>query len=164
MVFICFFPSLRIIMIPFHYRSEEHTSELQSPKDLVCRLLLEKKKKRKNTRRCRPAMPGAIAKYFGWPAERRAWGHERVSAGEDAECLSLFFCFFFNDTGTPEIYPLSLHDALPIFGRRLQEGACENVGLPHAADADLAACGSRSEGHTSELQSPTNLVCRLLLE
>src|SRR5947208_4589050 len=32
----------------FVFRSEEHTSELQSPDHLVCRLLLEKKKKNKN--------------------------------------------------------------------------------------------------------------------
>src|SRR5256885_10118910 len=33
------------VWFPFHFRSEEHTSELQSPCNLVCRLLLEKKKK-----------------------------------------------------------------------------------------------------------------------
>src|SRR5205823_12662273 len=36
--------------VPFIFRSEEHTSELQSLAYLVCRLLLEKKKKKKNTK------------------------------------------------------------------------------------------------------------------
>src|SRR5688572_32695864 len=85
--------------------------------------------------------------------------------------LYLLFFFFFNDTATTEIYTLSLHDALPI---------CAQVGArprePHAARARTAAAGDagprqlgrhrarRSEEHTSELQSQSNLVCRLLLE
>src|SRR5574341_1518119 len=96
-------------------RSEEHTSELQSPTNLVCRLLLEKKKK-------------------------------------------IFFFFFFNDTATTEIYTLSLHDALPIY---------ESTGSIAAKEFGQFHCfvnSNRSEEHTSELQSPTNLVCRLLLE
>src|SRR5258706_11997629 len=73
--------------------------------------------------------------------------------------MSLFF--FFNDTATTEIYTLSLHDALPI--------------SPRLPDTSLHVSGfallwqrreprNRSEEHTSELQSLTNLVCRLLLE
>src|SRR5256885_10224445 len=75
--------------------------------------------------------------------------------------------FFFNDTATTEIYTLSLHDALPISARwrRCDRPADAD---PLAAAASLrpaAALGSmRSEEHTSELQSPCNLVCRLLLE
>src|SRR6266850_8607669 len=65
------------------------------------------------------------------------------------------FFFFFNDTATTEIYTLSLHDALPIFLRR--HPGCS--GPRHPGDR-----GERSEEHTSELQSPCNLVCRLLLE
>src|SRR2546430_6934271 len=69
------------------------------------------------------------------------------------------FFFFFNDTATTEIYTLSLHDALPIsysvFGR-------EPI-TPDARRASFTAC-QRSEEHTSELQSQSNLVCRLLLE
>src|SRR2546430_17178604 len=74
-----------------------------------------------------------------------------------------FFFFFFNDTATTEIYPLSLHDALPIL-----------LGTPRRAvvgwDATRLAMITavldtrRSEEHTSELQSQSNLVCRLLLE
>src|SRR5258708_9019744 len=73
--------------------------------------------------------------------------------------ISLFF--FFNDTATTEIYTLSLHDALPICQHRDQRAA-EAVGFEHqVVDALLQV---RSEEHTSELQSPDHLVCRLLLE
>src|SRR5574341_2515988 len=70
--------------------------------------------------------------------------------------LLFFFFFFFNDTATTEIYTLSLHDALPIL--RPRGGPSHS---PHVARHDSRR---RSEEHTSELQSPTNLVCRLLLE
>src|SRR2546426_8950662 len=74
--------------------------------------------------------------------------------------LDVFF-FFFNDTATTEIYTLSLHDALPI-----------SLALEFFVDELRALDGGdgewkrerRSEEHTSELQSPCNLVCRLLLE
>src|SRR5437016_13992228 len=75
-----------------------------------------------------------------------------------------FFFFFFNDTPTTEIYTLSLHDALPIsvnFLPAVKAPACL-VNL-HERAFDLRNAG-RSEEHTSELQSLTNLVCRLLLE
>src|SRR5262252_11175565 len=65
--------------------------------------------------------------------------------------------FFFNDTATTEIYTLSLHDALPISRGR---GAAPRPGLPGPARRP----GRRSEEHTSELQSHSDLVCRLLLE
>src|SRR2546430_6247555 len=78
---------------------------------------------------------------------------------------SIVLFFFFNDTATTEIYTLSLHDALPISGAACSltsanpaEGDCTTIGgVP---------CGQhrRSEEHTSELQSQSNLVCRLLLE
>src|SRR5258708_23049613 len=68
--------------------------------------------------------------------------------------------FFFNDTATTEIYTLSLHDALPISELRA-DIARERVIIEHALDAGYP---SRSEEHTSELQSPDHLVCRLLLE
>src|SRR2546426_12778258 len=83
------------------------------------------------------------------------------------DLLRRLFFFFFNDTATTEIYTLSLHDALPILpdgGRSGQRGRA-----PGRATQDLSAAvrgtgRSRSEEHTSELQSPCNLVCRLLLE
>src|SRR5215213_11612062 len=76
----------------------------------------------------------------------------------------LFF-FFFNDTATTEIYTLSLHDALPLFQRRADSpsGPHDRPGDDGSPDAGHE-CARRSEEHTSELQSLTNLVCRLLLE
>src|SRR3989449_5294418 len=89
--------------------------------------------------------------------------------------LSLYFFFFFNDTATTEIYTLSLHDALPIYVRSFAgSGArpcrperlapprsCPPGGRPAGA---IVPHASRSEEHTSELQSRLHLVCRLLLE
>src|SRR5947208_9633826 len=76
--------------------------------------------------------------------------------------------FFFNDTATTEIYTLSLHDALPIFARsrhdRDDHAARQATRRPRADTASLDDRGARSEEHTSELQSPDHLVCRLLLE
>src|SRR5688572_32109952 len=79
---------------------------------------------------------------------------------------SILFSFFFNDTATTEIYTLSLHDALPIFGLDdpAQGAAAERAAvLPHRPQGGHHA-EPRSEEHTSELQSQSNLVCRLLLE
>src|SRR2546430_11036013 len=75
--------------------------------------------------------------------------------------LFLFF-FFFNDTATTEIYTLSLHDALPIFLR----AAPRSLGRGRQKEAEEMNQTTvlRSEEHTSELQSQSNLVCRLLLE
>src|SRR5256885_5648466 len=91
--------------------------------------------------------------------------------------------FFFNDTATTEIYTLSLHDALPIstatatWTRRKTRPGGGSTGWPSspwspARSARRASrspwsttrSSCRSEEHTSELQSPCNLVCRLLLE
>src|SRR6202521_4524450 len=69
------------------------------------------------------------------------------------------FFFFFNDTATTEIYTLSLHDALPIFD------TYERIEIiPRTYNEVKGTAIIRSEEHTSELQSPQNLVCRLLLE
>src|SRR5258706_15415526 len=101
-----------------------------------------------------------------------------------------FLCFFFNDTATTEIYTLSLHDALPIspqprlfppdltfcfahdrtVGQQLSVGFASRVerpAPPMRQKIPTLSCWPtvlRSEEHTSELQSLTNLVCRLLLE
>src|SRR2546430_7529896 len=75
--------------------------------------------------------------------------------------------FFFNDTATTEIYTLSLHDALPIFAfswLAIAQGPTAPVVLHAARMLDVSAGTVRSEEHTSELQSQSNLVCRLLLE
>src|SRR5438046_3496887 len=90
--------------------------------------------------------------------------HVSVLSASCASILSLPFSrcsFFFNVPATPEIYTLSLHDALPICLRRNALGP-----LPPARHCVHAvrAGQCRSEEHTSELQSLTNLVCRLLLE
>src|SRR2546426_12574892 len=97
---------------------------------------------------------------------------------------SICSLFFFNDTATTEIYTLSLHDALPIL-RRSALVHCGRIviaprefpikerrpaGPIHESflSSELPIANSRgairSEEHTSELQSPCNLVCRLLLE
>src|SRR2546426_8225990 len=77
-----------------------------------------------------------------------------------------FFFFFFNDTATTEIYTLSLHDALPISRRSLTPSMPRRnrreAGWTRATPSIRP--NGRSEEHTSELQSPCNLVCRLLLE
>src|SRR5256885_512291 len=72
---------------------------------------------------------------------------------------SPFFFFFFNDTATTEIYTLSLHDALPI-----SPPSCSTAPSTRYGSAVSMTWSTRSEEHTSELQSPCNLVCRLLLE
>src|SRR6266487_3277407 len=89
------------------YRSEEHTSELQSPVHLVCRLLLEKKKI------CASARAPLIA---------------------PSRLLSInSTSFFFNDSATTEIYTLSLHDALPISPHGpAQPGVDAHVVVRHA--------------------------------
>src|ERR1022692_4409839 len=111
--------SVRATMLPLAktlIRSEEHTSELQSPCNLVCRLLLEKNKKlvpiaittpplRRSPPSCR-ALP---------PPPRRSAGHHQVAGcfPQPDRNRRIWF-FFFNDTATTEIYTLSLHDDLPI--------------------------------------------------
>src|SRR5256885_4676638 len=96
------------------------------------------------------------------------------------------FFFFFNDTATTEIYTLSLHDALPILispgifrhdlrpndedavlldpDRQLVVGPQVVPEDPRRDQVRVEPTRRRSEEHTSELQSPCNLVCRLLLE
>src|SRR5206468_13110807 len=73
--------------------------------------------------------------------------------------LLFFFFFFFNDPATTEIYTLSLHDALPISPFNPIQGHPFS-GCKHIQQAEWP----RSEEHTSELQSRSDLVCRLLLE
>src|SRR5258708_32895993 len=99
-----------------------------------------------------------------------------------AHVLHIFF--FFNDTATTEIYTLSLHDALPICQYVFMNAAIGNTALRVSIAAIVKShdvitfkeepCDAtvmtrhifcvRSEEHTSELQSPDHLVCRLLLE
>src|SRR5690606_39488452 len=103
-------------------------------------------------------------------------------------CTSSFFaslCFhhlFVHDTATPDIYTLSLHDALPIWTRCSSTSRCSREASrsrtrtcgcatprwsnapPSGGIASRPRRSARSEEHTSELQSRENLVCRLLLE
>src|SRR2546430_4789682 len=83
--------------------------------------------------------------------------------------------FFFNDTATTEIYTLSLHDALPIWLPSLRTSGSATAELTHTGPSRVLRLAiapricqpqdpGRSEEHTSELQSQSNLVCRLLLE
>src|SRR5262249_62220655 len=97
----------------------------------------------------------------------------RVASCTDADCSWTLCCFRYrlcpschlvyvfslNQPATPAIYTLSLHDALPIYWRRPGR-------LPDRRHRLLLVLlrVQRSEEHTSELQSLTNLVCRLLLE
>src|SRR5476649_857825 len=101
-------------------RSEEHTSEFQSHSDLVCRLLLEKKKNKD-------------LEKLNYKLKRNSYLIEDNICSQEVEDISIWlqsiltskFCtFFFNDTATTEIYTLSLHDALPISsGHRHCRGA-----------------------------------------
>src|SRR2546421_4968286 len=79
--------------------------------------------------------------------------------------VAILYFFFFNDTATTEIYTLSLHDALPISSGRAPRGrASTRRGPPPHPHTVSARRTVRSEEHTSELQSRSDLVCRLLLE
>src|SRR3990172_8205881 len=66
--------------------------------------------------------------------------------------------FFFNDTATTEIYPLSLHDALPISRQRPLRRRNGRAGRGRKDDGEECAVGRRSEEHTSELQSRLHLL------
>src|SRR5205823_14114595 len=83
-------------------------------------------------------------------------------------CCSCAFFFFFNHSAPTEIYTLSLHDALPIY--RCGSRRCGALSCAGRRCSARSSChsprgsASRSEEHTSELQSLAYLVCRLLLE
>src|SRR3954467_3365919 len=140
-------------------RSEEHTSELQSHDNLVCRLLLEKKNRTlgsTNTHHAAdPAVSGAAcarrpcARCAGAPAARRAPGGPTLTSS----------CFFFLMIRRPPrstLFPYTtlFRSGAPGHGRR----------RPAQRRRGVRGRRSRSEDHTSELQSHDNLVCRLLLE
>src|ERR1022692_240870 len=119
-------------------RSEEHTSELQSPCNLVCRLLLEKKKEtdRKSTRlnsihlvisyadfclkkKGEVDQLGVEGGHFFDVRRRRAEARvgcqDSLGVGQEHQSAASFHVvFFFNDPATPEVYTLFLRDALPI--------------------------------------------------
>src|SRR5258705_11801731 len=94
--------------------------------------------------------------------------------GSRNSCLLVSFrsplsFFFFNDTATTEIYTLSLHDALPISSMTpliVPPFVTSIAGYVVVRNTSTypAIDVTRSEEHTSELQSLRHLVCRLLLE
>src|SRR5271167_3797017 len=101
-------------------RSEEHTSELQSRFDLVCRLLLEKKK-RSNLWSSGYAVDGTdrtSLRQFLCRVPPTATKEIQYLNAKGALTYTDIACFFFNDTATTEIYTLSQHDALPICSNR----------------------------------------------
>src|ERR1022692_4192661 len=86
-------------------RSEEHTSELQSPCNLVCRLLLEKKNFSDGMARAK--LGGFSMRLLDHPTNSFDCATPRFMPTD-------IVFFFFNETATTEISPLSLPDALPI--------------------------------------------------
>src|SRR5574337_350858 len=100
--------------------------------------------------------------WHPWRGDRKSTrlnsSHHSISYAVFCLKKKKYYYFFFNDTATTEIYTLSLHDALPISPGSFCRGP------RHAAGMAMASLAWRSEEHTSELQSPLNLVCRLLLE
>src|SRR5476651_2730003 len=143
------------------FRSEEHTSELQSRQYLVCRLLLEKKKTSRHGVKSQADTRGSLRVHW-FVLTRACPDCPAPFAGlcRVFESARAFLFFFFNDTATTEIYTLSLHDALPILR------ACRIAAFPmwYPVACWHAEWRARSEEHTSELQSRQYLVCRLLLE
>src|SRR5258708_33491811 len=88
----------------------------------------------------------------------------RVLGLDPASVAQLPFFFFFNDTATTEIYTLSLHDALPISATCTNGQYTVTITTIAGPPPGFYVAATRSEEHTSELQSPDHLVCRLLLE
>src|ERR1019366_7487581 len=100
-------------MLAAAMRSEEHTSELQSLTNLVCRLLLEKKNKNSHCEQSPAHKIIALRTHHAVRAPARL--AVRKETGEVVQPgVWRHYLFFFNDTATTEIYTLSLHDALPI--------------------------------------------------
>src|SRR5260363_339077 len=98
------------------FRSEEHTSELQSPDHLVCRLLLEKKKNIIPYQSLPIIYKNEIAQINRIASIKFCLGTAILGIVLVVPINALLWFFFFNDTATTEIYTLSLHDALPISG------------------------------------------------
>src|ERR1039458_4803003 len=106
-------------------RSEEHTSELQSLRHLVCRLLLEKKKKKQRIDIMESGMISAtgLQRHVDGHDARPSVHYRSCSQIVDLVPICFAFFFFFNDTATTEIYTLSLHDALPIWRLKRTRGS-----------------------------------------
>src|SRR5476649_1162281 len=146
-------------LIQRRFRSEEHTSELQSHSDLVCRLLLEKKKHTLRTRR--------TPVFWAISMRRRTIGMSPLDdiRSRSARRRAIFVCVFFLIRRRPPRSTLFPYTTL--FRSWARDGPDEflDVGavLPRTVQPQRHQHG-RSEEHTSELQSHSDLVCRLLLE
>src|SRR6266496_1763269 len=133
-------------------RSEEHTSELQSRRDLVCRLLLEKKKHISYYRLCRKKKKCQAHRCTTTPHTARAC---RLCGQLFQEFYCCFWArftlfFFFNHPAPTEIYTLSLHDALPIPSPpagRLSPNGSATWWWPMPGSSSVS---TRSEEHTSD--------------
>src|SRR6266536_2337669 len=128
--------------------------------DLVCRLLLEKKKSSEH-------QISGIEKFKTMLLKECQNSEVALIDYRSAEALDIprtsRLLFFFNDTATTENYTLSLHDALPILASSAR-CSCVTGLRPAASGLRSSAMAPRSEEHTSELQSRVDLVCRLLRE
>src|ERR1035438_8724854 len=141
--------------------SEEHTSELQHLGISYAVFCLKKKTyTTQHIGRASVLLPLCYTAHKSSPSLPDALPSCSLHVLYPDSLLRLLICFFFlNDPATTEIYPLSLHDALPICHgiaaarRRRRGGSHARTPRP-----------DRSEEHTSELQSLRHLVCRLLLE
>src|SRR3954463_8661370 len=141
-------------------RSEEHTSELQSHDNLVCRLLLEKKTmpRRGPTSRPQPLhhpplhrLPTAPVVPLPPPIP-----HPTASRQPSRTSLALFFLMIRRPPRST-LFPYTT-----LFRSSTRLNSSHTIIMPSSAwSSDVC---SRSEEHTSELQSHDNLVCRLLLE
>src|SRR4029434_4761966 len=113
-------------------RSEEHTSELQSHLNLVCRLLLEKKKIHEYYYYLCHSLCTSL--YLRVCVARLTYARDSAML-TDALPTALYyqscFFFFFNDTAPPEIYTLPLHDALPISHRETHTHTHTSTPPPH---------------------------------
>src|ERR1039457_1880882 len=140
------------------FRSEEHTSELQSPCNLVCRLLLEKKKKQNYPtlaqayyELCHIALrPARLPRVL---AHRLARQPSLIA--QPAHAFAFFFFLMIRRPPRSTLFPYTT-----LF-RSNAPDSCRSAKRPHRYQGSRPP---RSEEHTSELQSPCNLVCRLLLE
>src|SRR3970040_50913 len=150
--------SIMAIILP--RRSEEHTSELQSHHDIVCRLLLEKKKKREDEQGVEHFRETHVAASASHMRLRR--DHQQLASRPISRRYpSYLFLFFLMIRRPPRstLFPYTTlfrsapWDFLGCRRPRRRLGKC-----------DLGSRVPRSEEHTSELQSPMYLVCRLLLE
>src|SRR6185312_455053 len=133
-------------------RSEEHTSELQSRSELVCRLLLEKKK----PARLAAEIAQLCTESAGTHDGIRRWAVRSSGTAEYSACV-----VFFNDTATTEIYTLSLHDALPITVPSMPGGTRNELSFTSDAFSPKIARSSFSSGVSCDSPFGVTLPTRM---